>query len=249
MTTVATPVGRVRATPTAGAPETSAVRAMFDRIAPRYDLLNHLLSAGIDVRWRRAAVAALQAPPGARVLDLCTGTADLLMEALRRDGAARGWGLDFSSEMLTRAAGKLARAGMSPRARLVAGDAQSLPVRDGTFDGALVAFGIRNVPDPARALSEMRRVLRKGGRAVVLEFSMPRGLLGLLYRTYARHVLPRVGGWISGDRGAYAYLPASVERFATPAELGALMQQAGFADVRWRPLTGGVAHLFQGDRA
>jgi demethylmenaquinone methyltransferase / 2-methoxy-6-polyprenyl-1,4-benzoquinol methylase len=249
MTTVATPVGRARATPTAGAPETPAVRAMFDRIAPRYDLLNHLLSAGIDVRWRRAAVAALAAPPGARVLDLCTGTADLLLEALRRDGGGRGWGLDFSSEMLSRAAGKLARSGMSARARLVAGDAQSLPLRDASFDGALVAFGIRNVPDPARALSEMRRVLRVGGRAVVLEFSMPRGLLGLLYRAYARHVLPRVGGWISGDRGAYAYLPASVERFATPAEFGALMQRAGFTAVRWQPLTGGVAHVFQGDRA
>jgi demethylmenaquinone methyltransferase/2-methoxy-6-polyprenyl-1,4-benzoquinol methylase len=222
---------------------------MFDRIAPRYDLLNHLLSAGIDVRWRRAAVAALAPPPGARVLDLCTGTADLLLEALRRDAGGRGCGLDFSSEMLSRAAGKLARSGMSARARLVAGDAQSLPLRDASFDGALVAFGIRNVPDPARALSEMRRVLRVGGRAVVLEFSMPRGLLGLLYRAYARHVLPRVGGWISGDRGAYAYLPASVERFATPAEFGALMQRAGFTAVRWQPLTGGVAHVFQGDRA
>jgi demethylmenaquinone methyltransferase/2-methoxy-6-polyprenyl-1,4-benzoquinol methylase len=95
----------------------------------------------------------------------------------------------------------------------------------------------------------MRRVLRVGGRAVVLEFSMPRGLMGLVYRAYSRHVLPRVGGWISGDAGAYAYLPASVERFATPAEFGALMEAAGFAGVKWRPLTGGVAHVFQGDRA
>jgi demethylmenaquinone methyltransferase/2-methoxy-6-polyprenyl-1,4-benzoquinol methylase len=222
---------------------------MFDRIAPRYDLLNHLLSAGIDVRWRRAAVAALAAPAGARVLDLCTGTADLLIEALRRDAAGQGCGLDFSGAMLARAAGKLARAGMSPRAGLVAGDAQSLPLRDAAFDGALVAFGIRNVADPARALAEMWRVLRVGGRAVVLEFSMPRGLMGLVYRAYSRHVLPRVGGWISGDAGAYAYLPASVERFATPAEFGALMEAAGFAAVKWRPLTGGVAHVFQGDRA
>src|SRR5713226_2774456 len=139
--TVAIPLGRARATPTAGAPETSAVRAMFDRIAPRYDLLNHLLSAGIDVRWRRAAVAALAAPPGARVLDLCTGTADLLIQALRGDAGGQGCGLDFSGEMLARAAGKLARAGLSRRAGLVAGDVQSLPVRDGAFDGVLVAFG------------------------------------------------------------------------------------------------------------
>src|SRR5262249_44310472 len=118
MTTVATPVGDERATPTAGAPETSAVRAMFDRIAPRYDLLNHLLSAGIDVRWRRAAVAALDARRGARVLDLCTGTADLLMTALRADESGRGCGLDVSREMLARAQGKLARAGMAARAGL-----------------------------------------------------------------------------------------------------------------------------------
>src|SRR5262249_50575083 len=217
--------------------------------APRYDLLNHLLSAGIDVRWRRAAVAALDARPGARVLDLCTGTADLLIAALRRDASTRGCGLDFSGQMLTRAAGKLARAGRASRAPLVAAAAPSLPRGDRAFDGALVAFGIRNVAAPARALGEMRRVLRPGGRAVVLEFSMPRGLLGRLYRAYARHVLPRLGGWISGDRGAYAYLPASVERFATPAEFGALMEGAGFTSVRWRPLTGGVAHVFQGDRA
>ncbi|HUG54780.1 MAG TPA: class I SAM-dependent methyltransferase [Vicinamibacteria bacterium] len=221
---------------------------MFDRIAPRYDLLNHLLSGGIDVRWRRRAVDALAAAPGARVLDLCTGTADLLLEALARDGETRGAGLDFSLPMLTRAADKLARRGLSGRAGVVAADVQSLPVRDGAFDGALVAFGLRNVGEPARALAEARRVLRPGGRLVVLEFSTPRGPMGLVYRAYSRYVLPRVGGWISGDRAAYAYLPASVERFATPAELGALMEAAGFTAVRWQPLTGGIAHLVQGDR-
>jgi demethylmenaquinone methyltransferase/2-methoxy-6-polyprenyl-1,4-benzoquinol methylase len=221
---------------------------MFDRIAPRYDLLNRLLSAGIDVRWRRRAVDALAAAPGARVLDVCTGTADLLIEYLRRDGRGRGAGLDLSGAMLGRAAGKLARTGLAARAGLLAGDAQRLPLRDACFDGALVAFGIRNVGDPARALSEMRRVLRPGGRAVVLEFSMPRGLLGAAYRAYFRQVLPRIGGWISGDPGAYAYLPASVARFATPAELGALMEAAGLGGVRWQPLTGGIAHVFVGER-
>jgi demethylmenaquinone methyltransferase/2-methoxy-6-polyprenyl-1,4-benzoquinol methylase len=222
---------------------------MFDRIAPRYDLLNHVLSGGIDIHWRRRAVDVLAAAPGARVLDLCTGTADLLIEALGRDGASRGVGLDMSMPMLTRAAGKLSRVGMAGRAGLVAGDVQALPVRDGAFDGALIGFGIRNVGDAAGALAEMRRVLRPAGRLVVLEFSMPRGPMGVLYRAYARHVLPRLGGWISGDRGAYAYLPASVARFPTPAELGALMEGAGFTDVRWQPLTGGVAHVHQGDRA
>jgi demethylmenaquinone methyltransferase/2-methoxy-6-polyprenyl-1,4-benzoquinol methylase len=221
---------------------------MFDRIAPRYDLLNRLLSAGTDVRWRRRAVDALALPAGSRVLDLCTGTGDLLIEALRRDTSRRGVGLDLSTSMLTRAEDKLARAGMGARAGLVAGDAQRLPARSGSFDGALVAFGIRNVGDPAAALSELSRVLRPGGRLVVLEFSTPRGLFGLVFGAYSRHLLPRIGGWISGDRGAYAYLPASVARFATPAAFGALMEAAGFTAVRWQPLTGGIAHVFEGTR-
>ena len=248
MTTVAPPLGRSDITPTPGAPETLAVRSMFDRIAPRYDLVNRLLSGGTDVRWRRRAVDALGLPPGARVLDLCTGTADLLVEALGRDGTRRGLGLDLSTSMLARAADKLARAGLDERARLVAGDAQRLPLASSLFDGALVAFGIRNVGDPAAALAELGRVLRPGGRLVVLEFSTPRGLFGLLFGAYSRHVLPRVGGWISGDRGAYAYLPASVARFATPDAFGARMEAAGFTDVRWAPLTGGIAHVFEGTR-
>jgi demethylmenaquinone methyltransferase/2-methoxy-6-polyprenyl-1,4-benzoquinol methylase len=248
MTTVAPPLRRPDSTPTPGSPETLAVRSMFDRIAPRYDLLNRVLSGGIDGIWRRRAVDLLAAPAGARVLDLCTGTADLLIEVLDRHSGTRGVGLDMSIPMLARAAGKLARAGMANRGRLVAGDAQTLPVRDGAFDGALVGFGIRNVGDAAGALKEMRRVLRPGGRLVILEFSAPHGLLGVVYRAYSRAVLPRLGGWISGDRAAYAYLPASVARFPTPPEFGALMERAGFVSVRWRPLTGGIAHLFEGAR-
>src|SRR5262245_51089851 len=134
--------------PTPGAPETQAVRAMFDRIAPRYDLLNRLLSAGIDRRWRRAALRFLDAPPRARVLDLCTGTADLLLAALAGGPERRGTGVDLSTEMLRRAGDKLARAGLRARAGLLAGDVLRLPLRDGLFDGALIAFGIRNVASP-----------------------------------------------------------------------------------------------------
>ncbi len=234
-------------TPTPGAPEKAAVRSMFDRIAPRYDLLNRLLSAGTDVRWRRRAVDFLDLPPGGRVLDFCTGTADLLIEALSRDARRRGLGVDLSHGMLVRGAAKLERGGYGGRARLVSGDSERLPVRSGLFDGALVAFGIRNVGDPLAALRETARALRPGGRLVVLEFSMPKGLLGVAYRFYFRKVLPRLGGLVSGDGSAYAYLPASVAAFPAPEAFGALMEEAGLRDVRWRLLNGGIACLHRGE--
>jgi demethylmenaquinone methyltransferase/2-methoxy-6-polyprenyl-1,4-benzoquinol methylase len=221
---------------------------MFDRIAPRYDLLNRLLSAGTDRRWRRAAVDFLELPAGARVLDLCTGTADLLIEAVERDPRRRGVGIDLSSEMLARGAGKLERRSLAARSLLLAGDAERLPLRDAQFDAALIAFGIRNVGEPEQALREIRRVLRPGGRLVVLEFSNPGGLVGAAYQLYFNHVLPRVGGLISGDPGAYRYLPASVARFPSPGEFGALMQRSGFEAISWRRLTLGIAHLHRGER-
>jgi demethylmenaquinone methyltransferase/2-methoxy-6-polyprenyl-1,4-benzoquinol methylase len=222
---------------------------MFDRIAPRYDLLNRLLSAGTDVRWRRACVDLLALPAGGRVLDLCTGTADLLIEALRRDRGAQGVGVDLSPGMLVRGAAKLGPRGMRARALLAGGDVTALPLRAASVDGALVAFGIRNVAEPLQALREAWRVLRPGAGLVVLEFALPRGPMGTLYRFYFRRLLPMVGGLISGDRGAYAYLPASVERFATPDELAALLAGAGFVDVVSRRLTGGIAWLHRGRKA
>jgi len=234
-------------TPTPGAPERAAVRSMFDRIAPRYDLLNRLLSGGTDVRWRRRAVDFLEIPPPARVLDLCTGTADLLIEALRRDPRNSGVGVDLSLGMLERGAAKLSRGGYGTRAALVSADGEHLPVRGGRFDGALVAFGIRNVADPVTAMREVRRALRPGGRFVVLEFSMPGGVFGMAYRFYFRRVLPLLGGLVSGDGSAYAYLPASVARFPSPDAFARLVADAGFVDVRWRPLTGGIACLHRGE--
>jgi demethylmenaquinone methyltransferase / 2-methoxy-6-polyprenyl-1,4-benzoquinol methylase len=235
--------------PTPGAPEKTAVRTMFDRIAPRYDLLNRLLSLGTDVRWRRACVTALGLPPGGRVLDFCTGTADLLIEALRRDPARRGTGVDLAPEMLRRGASKVARRGLSGRGGLAAGDAERLPLASGTFDAAMVAFGIRNVGDPLAALREVHRVLRPRGRLAVLEFGRPSGVLAPLYRFYFATLLPLIGGLISGDRQAYAYLPASVSRFPDPQAFAELMERAGFRDVRWQRLSGGIAFLHLGEKA
>ncbi len=234
--------------PTPGSPEKQAVRSMFDRIAPRYDLLNRLLSAGIDARWRQRAVDALELRGPARLLDLCTGTADLLIEGLGRDERLRGVGADLSEGMLRRGRDKLARRGMIARSYLVGADGESLPFVADAFGGALVAFGIRNIGDRERALGELFRVLRPGGRLVVLEFSMPSGALGIAYRFYFRRVLPRVGGLVSGDAEAYRYLPASVAAFPEPPAFGALLEQAGFTGVRWKALTAGIVHLHRGEK-
>jgi demethylmenaquinone methyltransferase/2-methoxy-6-polyprenyl-1,4-benzoquinol methylase len=221
---------------------------MFDRIAPRYDLLNRVLSAGTDVRWRRRAVDLIELEPPLRVLDLCTGTADLLIEAMGRHPRSSGLGVDLAQAMLARGARKLARRGCAARARLVAGDGERLPLRPGSFDAALVGFGIRNCSDPRLALAEALRALRPGGRLVVLEFGVPGGRLGKLYRTYFTALLPRIGALVSGDGSAYSYLPASVSQFPAPAVFARMMREAGFDSVRVERLSLGIAWLFRGEK-
>ena len=209
------------------------VRSMFDRIAPVYDVMNRLMTAGLDRRWRRLAAEAV-VRPGDAVLDACCGTGDLALAAERAGG--RVVGVDFSERMLERARRK------STSVEWACGDLLALPFGDGTFDSATVGFGIRNVTDLERALAELRRVLRPGGRLAILDITRPRGLMAPFDRLWFGVVIPLAGRVLPGG-GAYTYLPASVRRFARPHELAAAIERAGFGAVRYRLLAGGIVAL------
>jgi demethylmenaquinone methyltransferase/2-methoxy-6-polyprenyl-1,4-benzoquinol methylase len=214
------------------------VRTMFDRIAPVYDAMNHLMTAGLDRRWRRLTAEAV-VRPGDRVLDACCGTGDLAVAARRAGGDVTG--LDFSERMLERARRK------APDIRWVAGDLLALPFEDSSFDAATVGFGVRNVEDLEAGLRELARVLRPGGRLGCLEITRPRGLLRPFFRLWFDGLVPLAGRVLPGG-AAYTYLPASVRRFPGPQDLGAAMKRAGFADVRWRLLGGGIVALHTATR-
>jgi demethylmenaquinone methyltransferase/2-methoxy-6-polyprenyl-1,4-benzoquinol methylase len=214
-----------------------AVRTMFDRIAPVYDLMNRVMTAGLDGRWRRlTARAAVR--PGDRVLDACCGTGDLALADERAGG--RVVGLDFSERMLERARRK------SEAIEWVQGDLLELPFDDASFDAATVGFGVRNVADLERSLRELRRVLRPGGRLGVLEIAEPRGLLRPFYRLWFYGIVPLLVGRVLRGGSAYSYLPASVRRFPGPEELAAQLERAGFEDVSFRLLAGGIVALHTG---
>ena len=223
------------------------IAGMFDAIAPRYDLLNHLLSAGIDKRWRKRAIASLGLTGRETLIDVCTGTADVALEAT---GAAHVIGVDFAGAMLTLGLRKIHAENQAKRIVLIRGDAMQLPARDRSADAATVAFGIRNVQRPDVACAEMARVLRVGGRLAILEFGVPRiPGVSTLYLWYFRRVLPLIGRMISGHAGAYSYLPASVGTFPPPVEFMTILRQAGFDEVRAVPLTFGIVYLYTAVKA
>ena len=225
-----------------------AVREMFTAIAPRYDLLNHLLSANIDkLWWRRTArsFANVLEQPGVKVLDLCCGTGDMAL-ALRRQGPqAEIAGADFSHTMLVLASKKNSQ---PRRITWIEADALQLPFLNQSFDLVTSAFGFRNLADYDAGLREIVRVLRPGGECGILEFSEPQGIVGKIYDLYFKSVLPRIGRLISGNSGAYSYLPASVERFPQPPEILSRMKAVGFREASWTPYTFGIAGLFRGKR-
>jgi demethylmenaquinone methyltransferase/2-methoxy-6-polyprenyl-1,4-benzoquinol methylase len=214
----------------------SGVETMFDRIAPVYDAMNRVMTAGLDQRWRRLTAGAV-VQGGDRVLDGCCGTGDLAVACARRGGQVTG--IDFSEGMLERARRK------APAIEWVRGDLLALPFPAGTFDAATVGFGVRNVKDLGAGLAELRRVLRSGGRIGILEITRPRGLLAPFYRLWFDGIVPLLGKVLPGG-SAYTYLPASVRRFPGPDELAELMRDAAFADVRYRLLAGGIVALHTG---
>lgn len=224
------------------------VRDTFHAIAHRYDLLNTLLSGGLHLWWKRVAVQAVAMQPDRVALDVCCGTGDLLLPLARAAGG-RGHtiGIDFAPAMLAVATQRLSLALERDRIALVCADAEALPLGDNLVHGAMMAFGLRNVTRPAVALAELHRVLRPGGRVVILEFGQPRApLVRTLYDVYSRAIIPRLGGWVSGRPDAYQYLHDSIRQWHDPERLTKLLRESGLADVRYRLLTGGIAVLHTG---
>lgn len=238
------PVTALTQDPAGGALARDGSGAMFDGIAARYDLVNRVISLGIDQSWRQKTVQALALGKGHRVLDLATGTAELAIQVARTEPSVTVVGLDPSSKMLDVGRLKLTRGALAGRIELVQGDAQALPFDADSFDSVCIAFGIRNVPDRARALREMARVTRPGGRIAILELSEPRaGLLGALARFHIHTVVPYVGALLSGVK-EYQYLQRSIAAFPPATEFGELMQQSNLNVLEIRALTFGVCHLY-----
>lgn len=222
--------------------------AMFDRIAERYDRLNRLISFGLDLRWRKRLLAALQLQEGQELLDVATGTADVAIDACMKIPGLRAVGLDPSVGMLSVGQRKVTEAELQTRIELVEGDALDMPFDDDRFHASCVSFGIRNFPDRLQGLREMTRCVKPGGRVVVLELSEPRsGLLAPFARLHIHHVVPRLGALLSGDK-EYRYLAQSIKAFPPPEDFAALMLEAGLVETSFTPMNFGVAHLYVGTK-
>lgn len=222
---------------------------MFDRIAHRYDLLNHLLSGNRDFAWRRGVAELLPDKDCQTVLDLATGTGDQLLALYESGKVKTGIGLDLAEKMLELGRQKISGRGLTPQLELRQGDAEAIPFETGTFDAVTMSFGIRNVIDVEDTLREILRVLVPGGRALILEFSLPcNRLIRKLYLFYLRHVLPVLGGLISGERGAYRYLNQTIESFPSGEDFCSLMLRAGYSRVEFKPLTLGIASIYLGEK-
>src|SRR6187402_3761986 len=213
------------------------IAGMFDAIAGRYDLLNMVLSGGLDRYWRRCAISSLKLTGRERLLDVCTGTADVAIGAARRkDGAARVVGVDFSGSMLTHGLDKVRHLALADRVQLIRGDAMNLPIESGSVHAATIAFGIRNVQQPEVACRELVRVLRPGGRIAILEFGTPSNrLFGPVYDWYSRNILPRIGRAVSRHDAAYTYLPESIGAFPYGDDFARILVAAGLSQVQARP--------------
>ena len=224
------------------------VRSLFDSIAGRYDMLNHMLSGGIDTYWRRRAIGSLRKGECTRILDVATGTADFAIAAAR-PGHRQVVGVDLAEEMLALGRDKLARRGLTGSVSLLAAEAEYLPFAGGSFDAAIVAFGARNFEDLHQGLAEMHRVLRTGGKLVVLEFSRPRAFpFRQIYLFYFLRVIPRIGRLVSGNREAYTYLPESVMAFPEGEEFLSILTGAGFRSPRAERLTFGIATVYTAEK-
>ena len=227
----------------------SPIAGMFDRISPKYDALNHLLSLNIDKVWRRKTAKSVAKSQPKTILDLATGTADLALALANQNPKAHIIGMDISEKMLEIGQKKVKKQDLGKQIELRLGDAAHLPFEDGSFDAVTVAFGVRNFEDLDKGLSEISRVLMPEGQAVILEFSMPeRFPVKQLYRFYFKRLLPIIGKTVSKDSSAYAYLPASVERFPRPKAFLELLAQHGLIHGTVRPLTFGIATLYCAER-
>lgn len=225
------------------------VRRMFDTIAEGYDMQNSMLSLRIDVLWRKKLARLIPADRPVTVADIAVGTAEVAMEIARQRPLARILGVDFTPAMLFVGQRKLRKRGLDGRVRMLAGDARRLPLPDGCADVVTISFGIRNVQERMQALAEFHRILKPGGKLLVMEFSLPdNALLRGLYRLYFDNILPPFGNWLSRTDYAYSYLKTSVYGFPGPEEFCAEIRQAGFADVGQAPLSGGIARIHQGTK-